>query len=256
MFSPRELALDRGWPGRIDGDRVIQLAAQSLEAFFTGGGSAREHAEFPLDAVELRPPVLRPPSIRLFDAFDPHDPPGFAFGNTASIYGPDEEIPYPAGVAALDFELEVAAMIGAEGAIAGFTILNDWTARDLERAERARGLGVAKAKDFAVSIGPVLVTVDEFDATAGALVARVNGEEVASGDLGALAHPWDRLRSAAAHNTLLRPGDLLASGAFHVPPGGEPLGGLRPGDLVELEVEGIGVLANRIGRLAGTQLAA
>jgi fumarylacetoacetate (FAA) hydrolase len=255
MFRPRELELERGWPGRIDGDRVIQLAAQSLEAFFTGGGSAREHAEFRLDEVELRPPVLRPPSIRLFEAFDPYDPPGFAFGNTASIYGPDEEIPFPEGVGALGFELEVAAMIGAEGAIAGFTILNDWTARDLERAGRGRGLG-AKAKDFAVSIGPVLVTADAFDGRAGDLVARVNGVEVARGTLAALAHPWERLRSTAARNTRLRPGDLLASGAFDAVPGGEPLRELLPGDLVELEVEGIGVLGNRVGSPASGPRAA
>ena len=67
MFTPRELALERGWPGKIDGDRVIQVAAQTLEAFFTGGGNAREHAVYPLADVELRAPVLRPPSIRFFE---------------------------------------------------------------------------------------------------------------------------------------------------------------------------------------------
>ena len=68
MFSPREPFLDRGWPGRIDGDKVIQLAAQTLQAFFTGGGQAREHAEYPLADVVFRAPVLRPPSVRIFDA--------------------------------------------------------------------------------------------------------------------------------------------------------------------------------------------
>jgi len=72
MFTPRELGLERGWPGRIDGERVVQLAAQTLQSFFTGGGTAREHAEFALADVELRPPVLRPPSIRDFMAFEVH----------------------------------------------------------------------------------------------------------------------------------------------------------------------------------------
>src|SRR5215510_11363800 len=79
MFTPKEAALERGWPGRIDGDRVIQLAAQTLQSFFTGGGSAREHAEYPLEAVDFRPPVQSPPSIRRFAPFGQLD---FAFGNT------------------------------------------------------------------------------------------------------------------------------------------------------------------------------
>ena len=72
MFTPKELALDRGWPGRVEGDRVIQLAAQTLQSYFTGGGTAREHAEFPLADVDLRAPVLHPPSVRDFMAFEEH----------------------------------------------------------------------------------------------------------------------------------------------------------------------------------------
>src|SRR5438552_8051966 len=72
MFSPREPFLERGWPGRIDGDRVVQLAAQTLQAFFSGGGSAREHAEYRLDEVRLLAPVRNPPSVRDFYAFEEH----------------------------------------------------------------------------------------------------------------------------------------------------------------------------------------
>ena len=81
MFSPRDLALERGWPGKIDGDRVVQLAAQTLEAFLTGGGTAREHGVYELAEVELRAPILRPPSIRWFS-----DESTFTFGNTASCF--------------------------------------------------------------------------------------------------------------------------------------------------------------------------
>ena len=178
MFSPKGENLERGWPGRVEGDRVIQLAAQTLQSFFTGGGNAREHAEFPLDEVELRPPVLHPPSVRDFYAFEQHvktarglrglemvpewyEIPAFYFSNPAAIYGPEDEIPYPDGSQELDYELELAAVIGADGEIAGFTVMNDWSARDLQRPEMKIGLGPAKGKDFATSIGPVLVTPDE-----------------------------------------------------------------------------------------------
>ena len=150
MFSPKELDLERGWPGRIEGDRVIQLAAQTLQSFFTGGGGAREHAEYPLADVVLRAPVLHPPAVRDFYAFEQHvktaracaaqrcppewyELPVFYFSNPAAIYGPDDEIPYPEGTEELDYELEVAAIIGADGAIGGFTVMNDWSARDLQR---------------------------------------------------------------------------------------------------------------------------
>ena len=72
MFSPKGMELERGWPGRIDGDEVVQLAAQTLQAFFSGGGTAREHARYPLAEVELRPPVLHPPSVRDFYVFEQH----------------------------------------------------------------------------------------------------------------------------------------------------------------------------------------
>jgi fumarylacetoacetate (FAA) hydrolase len=266
MFTPIELDLERGWPGRIDGDRVIQLAAQTLQAFFTGGGSAREHAEFPLSEVKLLAPVLQPPSIRDFSAFEEHmktvraahgrevpaewyEQPVFYFSNPAAIFGPDAEVPYPEGTSELDYELEVAAIVGAEGQLGGFTILNDWSARDLQRSEMRVGLGPAKGKDFATSLGPVVVTPDELPDLRAEMVARVNGEERSRGNLGDLYHSWEAIRAHAARNTRLMPGDVLGSGTVG---GGcilEHGDGrwLRPGDVVELEVEGIGVLRNTVG---------
>jgi fumarylacetoacetate (FAA) hydrolase len=265
MFTPRELALERGWPGRIEGDRVIQLAAQSLQSFFTGGGSAREHAEFPLAEVDLLPPVLHPPAVRDFMAFEQHvanaraqrgskvpkewyEIPVFYFSNPAAIYGPDAEIAYPAETRELDYELECAAMIGAEGKIAGFTVMNDWSARDVQRAEMRVGLGPAKGKDFATSFGPVLVTTDEFDGSGGAMIARVNGEERSRGELGAMYHGWDALLAQAARNTTLLPGDIIGSGTVGNGCILEHGDGrwLQRGDVVELEIEGIGVLRNTV----------
>jgi fumarylacetoacetate (FAA) hydrolase len=265
MFTPRELALERGWPGRIEGDRVIQLAAQTLQSFFTGGGSAREHAEFPLADVDLLPPVLHPPAVRDFMAFEQHvanaraqrgskvpqewyEIPVFYFSNPAAIYGPEAEIPYPAETEELDYELECAAVIGVDGRIGGFTVMNDWSARDVQRAEMRVGLGPAKGKDFATSFGPVLVTPDEFDGSSGAMVARVNGEERSRGELGAMYHGWDALLEQAGRNTMLRPGDIIGSGTVGSGCILEHGDGrwLQRGDVVELEIEGIGVLRNTV----------
>src|SRR5438067_8814145 len=266
MFTPKELALERGWPGRIEGDRVIQLAAQTLQSFFTGGGSAREHAEYPLAEVDLRPPVHRPPSVRDFMAFEEHvanarrqrgsevpkewyEIPVFYFSNPHAIYGDGEAVPYPDGTEELDYELECAAVVGAEGKIGGFTVMNDWSARDLQRQEMRVGLGPAKGKDFATSLGPVLVTPDELGDLRLEMVARVNGEERSRGNLGDMHYTWDELLTRAAQNTRLVPGDVIGSGTVG---GGcilEHGDGrwLEPGDVVELEVEGIGVLRNRVG---------
>jgi fumarylacetoacetate (FAA) hydrolase len=224
MFSPKDRALERGWPGRIEGDRVIQLAAQTLQAFFSGGGRAREHAVYPLAEVRLRPPVLHPPSVRTFTrGYD------FHFSNPASIYGPDDDISMPLGSDEVDYELGVAAVVGGNEQIGGFTIANDWAAREF--------MG-PKKKDFATSLGPVIVTPDEFDGAKAVAVARVNAEERARGSV-ELPHSWEELRVYAAQNTRLVPGDVLVLLLF----AGGPV---RRGDEVELEVEGIGVLRNPV----------
>jgi hypothetical protein len=171
MFSPREPFLERGWPGRIDGERVIQLAAQSLQAFFTGGGQAREHAEYPLADVVFRAPVLHPPSVRIFDASG-----DFVFANPAAIKAAGEEL----GVPEAEQIERVAAIIGTPDAIGGFTPLVEWVAPQL------RG---AKQRDFALTLGPVVTTPDE------GVPPGVD---------------WERLVAHAAENTRLFPGDLIA----------------------------------------------
>ena len=222
MFSPKGAGLERGWPGRIDGDRVIQLAAQTLQAFFTGGGGAREHAEYPLAEVELRPPVLNPASVRVFKGLTLD----FAFANNASIFGPEDGIPFPQGARSIDAGIGLAAVIGADDAIGGYTLANTWLAPDLPGA---------KSRDFALSIGPVVVT--ELDRCL--LRSSVTGHELYVD--ASLEPRWDEVVAHAGLNTRLRPGDLLIIDTG--PSGFE----LRPGDIVELEAEGIGVLRNRVG---------
>jgi len=229
MFSPREADLRRGWPGRVDGDRVVQLAAQTLQSYFTGGGQAREHAEYRLDEVVLRAPVLRPPSIRMFE---PGAEPRFTFANPASIVGPEGEVTYPEGARELDYAVGLAAIVGADGTIGGFTVMNAWAARDL---------APPKDRDFATSIGPVVLTPDELSLEV-EMQVRVNGEVDWAGPVGDLPETWRGLVEYAALNTRLAPGDILGLvGAW------SEGGRLRPGDVVEVEVDGIGVLRNRVG---------
>lgn len=170
MFSLADADLERGWPGRIEGDTVVQFAAQTLQSFFTGGSSAREHAEYPLADVLLRAPVLEPPAVRLYE-----DATGFSFANPAAIRSPGAFITRPDG--RLDVATRLAAVIGLDGAIAGWTGLAEWRAPDL---------APPKDRDFALVLGPVVDTElgDGFD--------------------------WEAARALAELNTRLRPGDLLA----------------------------------------------
>ena len=208
MFSPKGEDLRRGWPGRIDGDRVVQLAAQTLQAFFTGGGGAREHAGYALAEVDLRPPVIHPPTVRLFASESLE----FVFLNTASVYGPEDAIPFPEGATSVVPSFGVAAVIGADEAIGGYTIANVLLAPDLAGAKR---------RDFALSVGPVIDT----DPAPSVL---------------SVSPRWEELVAHAARNTRLRPGDLL------IVDGGPAADTLRPGDSCQFEVDGIGVLRNTI----------
>jgi Fumarylacetoacetate (FAA) hydrolase family/Domain of unknown function (DUF2437) len=222
MFHPIGHPMERGWVGRVDGDRVVQLAAQTLQSFFTGGGAAREHAEYPLAEVQLLAPILHPPSVRLFDEQD-----GCAFANPAAIVGPGAEIESAQEPLALVPRL--AAVIGAEGALAAFTILAEW--RDPARRP-------PKDRDFALGLGPVAVTPDELDPDARPIVARIDGAERTAAAF--TGFDWQAAVSLAAEGTKLYPGDLIAG------PGAAEVADLAPGSLVELDVDGIGVLAQRV----------
>jgi fumarylacetoacetate (FAA) hydrolase len=250
-------------PGRVEGERVVELGAPTLAAYLDGGGEdLGEHA---LEDVRLRAPIPRPPSIRDFYAFERHvqsaraqrglemapewyQIPVFYFSNPAAVSGPEDEVSFPPESTAWDYELEAAAIVGGDGRIAGFTVLNDWSARDLQKMEMAVGLGPAKGKDFATTLGPVLVRPDELGDLRLEMVARVNGEERSRGNLGELHWSWDDLVAHAGRNTRLLPGDVLGSGTVGTGCILEHGDGrwLRPGDVVELEIEGIGVLRNTV----------
>jgi hypothetical protein len=227
MFHPLEHPMERGWVGRIDGDRVVQLAAQTLQSLFTGGGTAREHAEYPLAGVVLLAPVLHPPAIRVFE-----DQTTFAFGNPAAIVSPGAELltlrESPSNSllqGGLTIVARVAGVIGADDAVAGFTALADW--RDPARA-------APKDRDFALGLGPIVATPDELDPAGLEVIVRVDESERARATFNGF--DWRAARDLAAEGTRLYPGDLLVGPALAA------VDWISPGSFVELEVPGIGVL--------------
>jgi 2-keto-4-pentenoate hydratase/2-oxohepta-3-ene-1,7-dioic acid hydratase in catechol pathway len=239
-----------------------------------------------VDHIILYPPLPRPMSVRDFYAFEEHVAtanairgravpeewyqfPVFYFSNPNSIFGPGETVPCPSFTECLDYELEVACIIGkpgrnihpeeAEEFIFGYTIFNDWSARDVQREETKVGLGPAKAKDFASSLGPWIVTTDELQpkstGRAGVydleMKARVNGQERSRGNWKDIHYSFGEMIARASAGAWLLPGDVIGSGTvgsgclLELTRDQGPW--LQPGDVVELEIEGIGVLTNRVG---------
>ncbi|WP_241154311.1 fumarylacetoacetate hydrolase family protein [Staphylospora marina] len=236
-----------------------------------------------LKEAKLLSPLPLPSSIRDFYAFEQHvktsrmrrglqmipewyEIPVFYYSNHRSVFGPDDPVKKPSYTDRLDFELEIACVIGKRGRdipreralehIAGFTVMNDWSARDEQRKEMAVGLGPAKGKDFATSLGPWLVTLDELeDRRVGehwdlTMTARINGTEVSRGNMKDLYWSFAQMIERASRDCELLPGDVIGSGTVGtgciLELGQEVHRWLEPGDVVELEIERIGVLRNRI----------
>ncbi len=259
--------------GEVDDARVEVLAAGDMLRWLAGEGHERTGKSHPLPELRTLAPVPGPPSVRDFYAHEGHvaagaklrgkeiashwyEAPAFYFSNPAAIFGPGEPVPRPAATRALDFELEVAAVIGREGEIAGFTLMNDWSARDVQAGEVTVGLGPAKAKDFATSLGPWIVTPDELPYEGGRLKVsarvEVNGEIVAECDAAGQHFSWDEIVAHAARDTRLRSGDVLGSGTLtggclleRLAEGVEPRW-IEPGDVVALEADGLGRLENPV----------
>lgn len=266
----------------VDLDRI----APSVEALVHAGPDAWDEARELArrgpgrQAGRLLAPI-RPSSLRDFLAFEDHARAGaarrdeelnpawyrspvFYKGNHRSIVGPEDDVEWPSFSERLDFELEIACVLGVRGrdldeeaaqqSIFGYTIMNDWSARDVQREEMAMRLGPAKSKDFATSLGPCIVTVDEIDPRSGLrMSARVNGDEWCSASSASMHWTFPKMIAHVSRGEDVWPADVYGSGT--------PFGGcgldldrwLTPGDVVSLEVEGIGVLTNTVVRTSVRQ---
>ena len=278
--------------GVIVGEEVIDLPdavghpvfPTSMEDLVSHNGGtvldgAREALEMPdlEEFVVPRPRLLvplLPSSLRDFLAFEDHvkagaerrgspvpdvwyEMPIYYKGNHRSVIGPDEDLPWPPFSEELDYECEVAAVVGRRGRdlsadeagdlIFGYTLMNDWSARDVQRKEMSGWLGPAKAKDFATSLGPCIVTPDELDPADIQLTARVDGEVWSKGSLAGMRWTFAEMIAHVSQGEDVWPGDVYGSGTFGGGCGLDLGRTLTPGAVVELEGTGIGVLRNRVG---------
>ncbi len=267
--------------GLLEGGPSAMQAARDALAFATDRGDKLQGPEgetvfHARSAVRLMAPLPNPTSLRDFIAFEEHiaatskrrgqnippewyKAPVYYKGNHRTIIGPDEDVDWPLETAKLDYELELACVIGRKGRdvperdaadfIAGYTIMNDFSARDVQFQEMACRLGPAKGKDFATAIGPCLLTPDEIpDLNALTMIARVNGKAWSKGQFGSIHWSFAKMIEHVSRGETIYPGDLFGSGTVGGGCGLELEKFLSPGDIVELEIEPIGVLRNRVVR--------
>jgi len=273
-----------------DDRTVLDLVRAGLPAALEAGAAALEGPAVPVESVRLLPP-LQAPTVRDFVAFEEHvegvrkaidgvagvvpewyQAPQFYFTNPYALVGAHDDVPVPPGSQRFDFELEVAVVVGRNGAsltpeqsgehVFGYTVLNDWSARDLQAREMKIQLGPAKGKDSATTLGPWLVTADELEPYRDAegflaldMRVSVNGAEIGQDLLSNMGWTFEELISYASRGTEVRAGDVLGSGTCgnggclaelwgqlgdQAPPP------LVPGDVVEMTVEGLGTIRNRV----------
>lgn len=278
------------------GVTVLELVRSGLPAAIDAGTDALTEPGIPVAEVRLLPP-LEPPTVRDFVAFEEHvegvvasvgdgagvvpewyQAPTFYFTNPYAMIGATDSVQIPSGSVLFDFELEVAAVVGTDGRslspdkvdIFGYTIMNDWSARDLQRREMKVNLGPAKGKDFASTLGPWLVTADELERyrdqdgfLALEMSVTVNGVPIGNDLLSNMGWPFEELLSYASRGAQIRAGDVLGSGTcgnggclaeLWGRRGGLDPEPLKAGDVVEMTVEGIGSIRNTV--TAGTELPA
>jgi len=268
--------------GFLQGEKTSMLRAQEalgalkddLESGKISDGENGERLFYKIDEGRLKAPLPNPTSFRDFYTFEEHVKKGFELrgepmpsewyempvyykGNHQSILGPDDEVAWPGFTEKFDYELELACVIGKKGKnipaekasdyIAGFTVLNDFSARDVQRKEMKVRLGPAKGKDFATAIGPVLATPDEVgNPRRLKMTAKVNGELWSQGNSGKMHYTFEEMVAFASKDETLYPGDLLGSGTVGGGCGLELDRWVKPGDVIELEIEKIGILRNRV----------
>ncbi|MGH7897782.1 MAG: fumarylacetoacetate hydrolase family protein [Candidatus Binatia bacterium] len=284
------LVVDGSVHGLPAGARLIDLLGDDGTRLAEAGERARRSpAEvLPLSQVRLRSPIPVPPSIRDFSSFLDHyragiiaigktfdeswyEKPVFYFSNPAALVGDGDVVRVPGNCRRMDYELEVAAVVGREGIdldpadaekhIAGYTILNDWSARDVQADEMARApIGPAKGKDFANGLGPFLVTPDELEDARKdkgfdlAMAATVNGREYSRGNWSSVYWSFGEMLAYASRYTKLVPGDLIGAGTcgtgcileLSATHGADKYPWLADGDEVILEIERLGRLRNRV----------
>ncbi|SFP91201.1 2-keto-4-pentenoate hydratase/2-oxohepta-3-ene-1,7-dioic acid hydratase (catechol pathway) [Geodermatophilus dictyosporus] len=281
---------DAGLHALPEGTTVLDVVRAGLPAALEVGSEALRGPAVPVDSVRLLPP-LQAPTVRDFVAFEEHvegvrkavdgvtgvvdewyQAPTFYFTNPYALVGAHDDVAVPPGSQRFDFEIEVGVVVGRDGAsltpeearghVFGYTVLNDWSARDLQAREMRVNLGPAKGKDSATTLGPWLVTADELEPyrdgegfLALEMRVSVNGEEIGQDLLSNMGWPFEELIAYASRGTEVRAGDVLGSGTCGnggclaelwgtrgeaAPPP------LRPGDVVEMTVEGIGTIRNRV----------
>jgi len=275
-------------PAIVIGDRIHTLPYPDMQAVIAAGAekaaSRASKEALTFDEVTFHSPI-HPTTLRDFYAFETHVKtanrnrgqevpenwykfPVFYFSNPNNNYGHEDEIPCPPYTQALDYELEIAVVISKRGMnlksadvldyIFGYTIFNDWSARDLQVQEMRVNFGPVKSKDFACSFGPVIVTPDELaDRAAGRagvydleMMARINGVEKSRGNFNTIYWSFGDMISRASQSVMLNPGDVIGSGTvgtgclYELTKNQGPW--LNIGDVVELEIERIGVLRNTI----------
>lgn len=277
---------------KVEGERFDVISDDPSELIAIcmdrGRSIAPSTSSFSAEEVELLAPVPKPASLRDFMAFETHvrncvegsggkmnpewhDQPVFYFSNPAAIVGPNSDVFIPRQSKSMDYELEIACVIGREcrdldpddpewmNNVAGFMLMNDWSARDLAAKEMKQGLGPAKGKDFATSTGPWIVSPDEIiDMETGEmdfpLSAKVNGELKSAGRMGSLHFSWPQILARASADTCLVPGDIIGSGTvgtgcileLRITKGRDENPWLKEGDIVELEAPEFGKLRNTI----------
>ncbi len=265
----------------LEGGHSAMDRARTAFQYVTGEGEARQGPEgetiiYPVQSIRLLAPLNHVPMLRDFIAFEDHiaatskrrgqpippewyTAPVYYKGNPHTILGPDEELPWPLNTEKLDYELELACVIGRTGRdipkdeadqyIAGYTIMNDFSARDVQFQEMACRLGPAKGKDFGTVLGPCLITPDEIpninDLT---MIARINGEVWSEGKFGSIHWSFSQMIQHVSRGETIYPGDVFGSGTVGGGCGLELNQFLKPGDLVELEIQPIGILRTPVAK--------
>jgi 2-keto-4-pentenoate hydratase/2-oxohepta-3-ene-1,7-dioic acid hydratase in catechol pathway len=280
--SPEETVAAAYEPASV---RLFPAGTDLLVAAVARQEPAADAPSVPLTGARLLAPV-QPASFRDFVAFEQHvqgmtrgaaepmaawyQQPTYLYGSPHAVVGPDEPVAAPPDSEALDFELEVGVVIGRDGRdltpeeaaehIAGYVIVNDWSARDIQRHEMKGGLGPAKSKDFATTVGPWLVTPDELEPARVAdrldltMTVHINGEVFGQDSLAHMGWSFEQLVSYASRSAWVRAGDLIASGTCHGGSLAEAWGRagkqeprpLLPGDVVTMTVDRLGTLASPV----------